>query len=75
MRNVNRNFNKKGPIKHIVEVNIFYKRHRERTEIDIVKEKQSVVLEILQLAYHNTEINQKIEKIKITRCSEKYEKQ
>ena len=33
MRNVDRSFNKEGPIKHIVEVNIYYQRHRKKTEI------------------------------------------
>ena len=28
--------NKEGPIKHIVEVNIYYQGYRERTEIDII---------------------------------------
>ena len=31
VRNVDSSFNKKGPIEHIVEVNIYYQRHRERT--------------------------------------------
>ena len=33
MRNMDRSFNKEGPIKHIVEVNIYYQRHRKKTEI------------------------------------------
>jgi len=36
MRNVNGSFNKKEPIEHIVEVNIYYQGHRERTEIDMI---------------------------------------
>ena len=37
IRNVNGLLNKKGPIEHTVEVNIYYQGHRERTEIDIIK--------------------------------------
>ena len=36
VRNVNSLLNKEGPIKHMVEVNIYYQGHRERTEIDII---------------------------------------
>ena len=37
IRNVNGFFNKKGPIEYIVEVNIYYQRHRKRTEIDMIR--------------------------------------
>jgi len=30
VRNVNRTFNKEGPIKHTVEINIYYQGHRKR---------------------------------------------
>jgi len=36
VRNVDRLLNKEGSIEHIVEVNIYYQRHRERTEIDMI---------------------------------------
>ena len=36
MRNVDGSFNKEGLIKNTVEVNIYYQRHRERTEIDVI---------------------------------------
>ena len=36
MRNVDRSLNKKRPIEHTVEVNIYFKEHRERTEIDVI---------------------------------------
>ena len=36
MRNIDRSLNKKGLIEHIVEVNIYYQRHRERMEIDVI---------------------------------------
>ena len=37
IRNMDRSLNKKGPIKHTVEVNIYYQEYRERTEIDIIR--------------------------------------
>jgi len=37
MRNMDGLFNKEGPIKHTAEVNIYYQRHKERTEIDIIR--------------------------------------
>ena len=37
VRNVDGSLNKEGPIKHTVEVNIYYQGHRERTEIDVIK--------------------------------------
>ena len=58
MRNVDGSFNKEGPIKHIVEVNIYYQEHRERTEIDMIEEqKWSVILGMPWLAHHNPKIN------------------
>jgi len=58
VRNVNRIFNKEGPIENTVEVNIYYQGHRERTEIDVIGgQKWNVILGILWLACHNPEIN------------------
>ena len=37
VRNVDSSFNKKGPIKHMIEVNIYYQEHRERMEIDVIR--------------------------------------
>ena len=36
MRNVDGMFNKEGLIQNTVEINIFYKKYRERTEIDFI---------------------------------------
>jgi len=36
MKNINSSFNKERSIKHILEVNIYYQRHRERTEIGVI---------------------------------------
>ena len=36
MRNVDGSLNKKRHIEHTVEVNIYFKEHRERIEIDVI---------------------------------------
>ena len=36
VRNMDGFLNKEGPIKHMVEVNIYYQGHRKRTEIDVI---------------------------------------
>jgi len=36
IRNVDGLLNKERPIEHMVEVNIYFKGHRERTEIDVI---------------------------------------
>ena len=33
---VSGSLNKEGPIEHMVEINIYYQGHRERTEIDVI---------------------------------------
>ena len=38
VRNVDGIFNKKEPINHIVEINIFDQEHKERVEIDMIEE-------------------------------------
>jgi len=48
LRNIDSTFNKEELIKNTVEVNIFCKEYRERTEIDVISsQKWSVVLEML----------------------------
>ena len=45
VRNMNGSFNKERLIENTVEVNIYYKGHVERTEIDIIGgQKWSVIL-------------------------------
>ena len=71
VRNVDGSLNKEGPIKHMVEVNIYYQGHRERIEIDVIGgQKLMVILEMLWLAHHNSEIDWKTGKVKMTRCPE-----
>ena len=76
MRNVDGTLNKEGPIENTVEVNIYYQGHRERMEINVIGgQKWNVILEMLQLACHNPEIDQKTGEVKMMRCSEECEKQ
>jgi len=54
VRNVDGLFNKEGPIEHMVEVNIYFKEHRERTEIDIIGgQKWMVIWGMSWLTCHN----------------------
>ena len=58
VRNIDRSLNKEEPIEHTVIVNIYYQRHRERIEIDMIGEqKWTVILEMPWLACHNPEID------------------
>ena len=36
MRNIDNFSNKKEPIEYIVEINIYYQKHRERMKINII---------------------------------------
>ena len=54
VRNMDGLFNKEGPIEHMVKVNIYFKGHRERTEIDIIGgQKWMVIWGMSWLAHHN----------------------
>jgi len=76
IRNVDGTFNKKRPIKHIVEMNIYFQRHRERIEIDVIEgQKWHVILGMPWLAYHNPEIDWRMGEVKMTRCPEECGKQ
>ena len=76
VRNVDGSFNKEGPIENTVEVNIYYKGHVERTEIDVIGgQKWSVILGMPWLACHNPEIDWKTGEVKMTRCPEECGKQ
>ena len=76
IRNVNSSFNKERSIKHIVEVNIYYQKYKERIEINVIGgQKWSVILEIPWLVHYNPEIDWRIEEIIMTRCLEECRKQ
>ena len=71
VRNVDGSFNKEGLIEYMVEVNIYFRGHRERTEIDVIREqKWTVILGMLWLACHNPEIDWRTGEVKITRYPE-----
>ena len=64
-------FNREGPIENTVEVNVYYKGHVERTEIDVIGgQKWGVILEMLWLERHNPKIDWKTGEVKMTRCLE-----
>ena len=58
VRNIDGMFNKEKLIEHTVEVNIYYQGHKKRTEIDVIGgQKQNIILGVLQLTCHNSEID------------------
>ena len=60
VRNVDGMLNYTGPIVDTVEVEIFFKRHKERTLINVIRgQKWSVILGMPWLAHHNPEIDWK----------------
>ena len=76
VRNVDGSFNREGPIENTVEVNIYYKGHTERTEIDVIGgQKWSVILGMPWLARHNPEIDWRTGEVKMTRCPDECGKQ
>ena len=71
VRNVNGSFNREGPIENTVEVNVYYKGHVERTEINVIGgQKWGVILGMPWLEHHNPEIDWKTGEVKMTRCPE-----
>ena len=76
VRNVDRSFNREEPIENTVEVNIYYKEHTKRMEIDVIGEqKWAVILEMPWLAHYNPEIDWRTGEVKITRCPDECGKQ
>ena len=72
MRNVNGTLNYVRPIVDTVEVEIFFKGHKERTSIDVIgRQKWSVILGMSWLRCHNPEIDWKTGEVKMTRCLDK----
>ena len=71
VRNVDGMLNYVGPIVDTVEVEIFFKGHKERTSIDVIGgQKWSVILGMPWLGHHNPEIDWKMEEVKMMRCSD-----
>ena len=40
VKDIDGTFNHKGPVKHTIKVKLFYREHKERMEIDIIKEQK-----------------------------------
>jgi len=69
VRNVDGMFNYAGLIVDTVEVEIYFKGHKERTSIDVIGgQKWSVILGIPWLRCHNPEIDWRTGEVKMTRC-------
>jgi len=69
VRNVDSTFNYAGPIVDIVEVEIFFKEHKERMSIDVMGgQKWGVILDMPWLRHHNPEIDWRTGEVKMTRC-------
>ena len=76
VRNIDGSLNKEGLIEYTVEVNLYYQKHRERTEIDVIGgQKWTVILGMPWLACHNPEIDWRTGEVKMTRCPKEYGKQ
>ena len=69
VRNVDGMLNYVGPIVDTVEVEIFFKGHKEQTSIDVIGgQKWSVILGMPWLRRYNPEIDWKTGEVKMTRC-------
>ena len=57
-------FAKKRLIEHMIKMNIYYQKYRERMKINMISgQKQSIILRILQLTCHNFEIDWRTEEV------------
>jgi len=64
-----------GPIVDTVEVEIYFKGHKERTLIDVIGgQKWEVILGMSWLVCHNPEIDWKMGEVQITRCPDECRK-
>ena len=68
MRNVDSMLNYAGLIVDTVEVEIFFKEHKERISIDMIGgQKWSIILGMSWLVRHNPEIDWKTGEVRMTR--------
>ena len=75
VRNVDSMLNYVGPIVDTVEVEIYFKGHKERTSMNVIGgQKWNVILGMLWLQHHNPEIDWKTEEVKMTRYLEECRK-
>ena len=71
VRNMDDMLNYAGPIVDTVEVEIFFRGHKERTSIDVIGgQKWSVILDMPWLRHYNPKIDWRTEEVKMTRCPE-----
>jgi len=71
VRNMDGSLNKEELIEHTVEINIYYQKYQERTEIDVIRgQKWTVILGMPWLACHSPKIDWKTGEVKMTRCPE-----
>ena len=75
VRNINDMLNYMESIVDTVEVEIFFKRYKERISIDVIGgQKWSVILGMPWLGHHNPEIDWKMGEVKMMRCPDKCRK-
>ena len=75
VRNVDGTGNSGGAITHKVEVNIFYKGHVERVQMDVYElGKTDIILGMPWLAAHNPEIDWEKGEVRMIRCPPLYRK-
>jgi len=75
VRNVDGTSNSRGTITHEVEVNMFYKGHVERVQMDVYElGKTDIILGMPWLVAHNPEIDWEKGEVRMTRCPLLYRK-
>ena len=75
VKNVDGMLNYARPIVDIVEVEIYFKRYKERMLIDMIRGQEwGVILGMSWLAYYNPEIDWRTGEVQMTRCLEEYGK-
>ena len=76
VRNMDGSFNREEMIENMMEINMYYKGHVERTEINVIGgQKWEVILGMPWLECHNPKIDWKTGEVKMTRCLEECGKQ
>jgi len=69
VRNVDGTGNSRGAITYEVEVNMFYKEHVEKVQMDLYElGKTDIILGMPWLAVHNPEIDWEKGEVRMTRC-------
>ena len=75
VRNVDGMLNYAGPIVDTVRVKIFFKEHKERISIDMIRgQKWSMILDMPWLGHYNLAIDWKTGEVEMTRCPDECRK-